>query len=44
LSELAKKYSKVAFVGITNEKASAAKPFVEKMGSKMDYMYGVFFL
>lgn len=39
LSELQAKFADVVFVGITNEKAAAVKPFVEKMGAKMDYRY-----
>jgi hypothetical protein len=38
LTKLQKKYGdKVAFVGITDEDAGVVAPFVEKMGSQMDY-------
>ena len=40
LTELQKKYADkgVVFVGISDEKANVVKPFVEKMGQKMDYV------
>eukprot|EP00034_Subulatomonas_tetraspora_P000849 GABW01001121.1.p1 GENE.GABW01001121.1~~GABW01001121.1.p1 ORF type:complete len:126 (-),score=21.47 GABW01001121.1:3-353(-) len=37
LTELAHKYNKVKFVGVTTEPVSTASGFVSQMGSKMDY-------
>ena len=39
LTEMQQKYSDrgVVFVGVTSEAANVAKPFVDKMGAKMDY-------
>jgi len=43
LTELQKKYRDkgVVIVGISDEPASVVKPFVEKMGAKMDYVVAV---
>ena len=42
LTELQKKYKdEVVFVGISDEPADTVKPFVEKMGDKMDYIVAV---
>ncbi len=40
LTELQKKYKAkdVVFIGVSDEKASVVKPFVEKQGDKMDYV------
>ncbi len=37
LSALQKQFPNVCFIGMTDEKAAVARPFVEKMGSKMEY-------
>ncbi len=38
LTELAHRYADtVSFVGVTNESAAVARPFVQKMGDQMDY-------
>ena len=43
LTELQKKFKDkdVVFVGVSNEKLATVKPFVEKMGEKMDYVVAV---
>ncbi len=43
LTEMQKKYGEkgVVFVGVTDEKAAVVKPFVEKMGAKMDYVVAI---
>jgi thiol-disulfide isomerase/thioredoxin len=42
LTELQKKYdSKVNIVGISNEDEATVKPFIEKMGDKMEYHVGI---
>lgn len=43
LTELQKKYKDkgIVFVGISDEKVSVVKPFVEKMGDKMDYRVAI---
>jgi len=43
LTELQKKYKDrgVVFVGLTDEAPSLVKPFVQKMGAKMDYAVGI---
>eukprot|EP00933_Yihiella_yeosuensis_P078673 TRINITY_DN90411_c0_g1_i1.p1 TRINITY_DN90411_c0_g1~~TRINITY_DN90411_c0_g1_i1.p1 ORF type:complete len:135 (+),score=24.99 TRINITY_DN90411_c0_g1_i1:16-420(+) len=38
VTELAKKYPNITFIGVTNEPVSRAKPFVDRMGEKMDYV------
>ena len=37
VSALQKQFPNVCFIGMTDEKAAVARPFVEKMGSKMEY-------
>jgi thiol-disulfide isomerase/thioredoxin len=43
LTELQKKYKEkgVVFIGVSDEKASVVKNFVEKMGDKMDYVVAI---
>jgi len=43
LTELQKKFEKrgVVFVGVTDEDSSKVKPFVDKMGEKMDYTVAI---
>ncbi|MBK9137667.1 MAG: redoxin domain-containing protein [Verrucomicrobia bacterium] len=43
LTEMQKRFKDkgVVFIGITDEKASVVKPFVEKMGDKMDYVVAI---
>jgi len=43
LTELQKKYRDkgVIFIGVSDEKPSVVKPFVEKMGDKMDYTVAI---
>jgi thiol-disulfide isomerase/thioredoxin len=43
LTEMQKRFKEkgVVFVGVTDEKASVVKPFVEKMGDKMDYVVAI---
>ena len=42
LTELQKKFKdQVVFVGVSDEPATTVKPFVEKMGDKMDYVVAV---
>ena len=43
LTELQKKYrdKDVVFIGVSDEKPSVVKPFVQKMGDKMDYVVAV---
>lgn len=43
LTELQKKYRDkgVVFIGVSDEKPSVVKPFVEKMGDKMDYTVAI---
>lgn len=37
VSALQKQFPNICFIGMTDEKAAVARPFVEKMGSKMEY-------
>lgn len=37
LTEMQKKFKDVLFIGISNEEAGDVKPFVKKMGDKMEY-------
>ena len=42
LTKLQKKFKdQVAFIGVSDEPAAKAKPFVEKLGQQMDYAVGV---
>ncbi len=41
LTEMQKKFKDVIFVGVSSEDAGDVKPFVKKMGSKMDYTVAV---
>ena len=41
LTEMQKKFKDVVFVGVTGEDAATVKPFVDKMGAKMDYVVAV---
>ena len=41
LTQLAKKYTNVMFVGVSSEPESKAKPFVDRMGAQMDYIVAV---
>lgn len=41
LTEMQKKFKDVIFIGVSNEEASDVKPFVKKMGEKMDYTVAV---
>lgn len=41
LTEMQKKFKEVTFVGISTEEAGDVKPFVKKMGDKMDYVVAV---
>jgi thiol-disulfide isomerase/thioredoxin len=43
LTEMQKQFKDkdVVFIGVTDEKANVVKPFVEKMGDKMDYVVAI---
>lgn len=41
LTEMQKKFKDVIFIGVSNEEAGDVKPFVKKMGEKMDYTVAV---
>ena len=41
LTEMQKKFKDVVFIGVSNEEATDVKPFVKKMGEKMDYTVAV---
>jgi len=41
LTELQKKFKDVVFIGVSDEDADTVKPFVKRMGDKMDYTVAV---
>lgn len=41
LTELQKKFKDVVFIGVSDEDADTVKPFVQRMGDKMDYTVAV---
>ncbi|MSU58069.1 MAG: redoxin domain-containing protein [Pedosphaera sp.] len=41
LTEMQKKFKDVIFIGVSDEDAETVKPFVKKMGDKMDYTVAV---
>lgn len=41
LTDMQKKFKDVIFVGVTDEESSVVKPFVTKMGDKMDYVVAI---